>query len=36
VEGIALTGGLWGAGAGVESPKGEGKEGAEVWFDRVA
>jgi hypothetical protein len=34
VEGMAWKG-LWGAGLGVESPKGEGREGAEVWFDRV-
>lgn len=34
VEGIACTG-LWGAGYGVKPPKGGGREGAEVWFDRV-
>jgi hypothetical protein len=35
VEGIACKG-LWDAGAGVKEPKGEGRDGAEVWFDRVA
>jgi len=35
VEGIACWG-LWRAGDGVKEPKGEGREGAEVWFDRVA
>jgi len=35
VEGMAWKG-MWGAGPGINSPKGEGKEGAEVWFDRVA
>lgn len=34
VEGIAFSG-VWGAGLGVKSPKGEGRESAEVWFDRV-
>jgi len=35
VEGMAWKG-LWGAGSGVESPQGTGREAAEVWFDRVA
>ncbi|KAF8513979.1 hypothetical protein JB92DRAFT_2720289, partial [Gautieria morchelliformis] len=34
VDGIAFRG-VWGAGVGVKEPKGEGREGAEVWFDRV-
>ena len=34
VEGIAIRG-AWGAGLGVKEPKGQGREGAEVWFDRV-
>ncbi|KAF8586654.1 beta-lactamase/transpeptidase-like protein [Ramaria rubella] len=35
VEGVAYTG-VWGAGAGVVGPNGGGREGAEIWFDRVA
>jgi hypothetical protein len=35
VEGIACRG-AWGAGFDVKEPKGDGREGAEVWFDRVA
>ena len=35
VEGMAIRG-VWGAGLGVKGPKELGKEGAEVWFDRVA
>ncbi|TRM62338.1 beta-lactamase/transpeptidase-like protein [Schizophyllum amplum] len=33
---FGLTGGFWGAGAGVDSPQGEGIRGkAEIWFDRL-
>lgn len=36
VEGFAFTGGAWGQGAGVPSPKGRTvKERAEVWFERL-
>lgn len=35
VKGFGLWGGLWGAGAGVESGKGETpRQKAEIWFDR--
>jgi len=36
VDGLALYGGIWGAGAGVPAPNGDTpREKAEVWFDRV-
>jgi len=34
--GFGITGGFWGAGAGVEGPAGERvSERAEVWFEKV-
>jgi hypothetical protein len=35
IEGIAWMD-VWGAGFGVKRPENGGREGAEVWFDRVA
>ncbi|KZV81718.1 beta-lactamase/transpeptidase-like protein [Exidia glandulosa HHB12029] len=36
VKGFGVWGGLWGAGEGVPSPKGETpREKAEIWFERV-
>ncbi|KAJ3818843.1 beta-lactamase/transpeptidase-like protein [Lentinula raphanica] len=36
VAGFGFTGGLWGAGEGVEGPQGESvRERAEVWFERM-
>ncbi|KAG6869876.1 hypothetical protein C0993_005763, partial [Termitomyces sp. T159_Od127] len=35
-EGLAFRGGIWGMeGPDATSPKGAGKEGAEVWFSKV-
>ena len=36
VSGFGVTGGFWGAGAGVEGPTGDTvQERAEVWFERL-
>jgi len=34
-EGLAFRGGFWGKGKNANSPVGQGKESAEVWFAKV-